>query len=525
VTPAAFTAYPFGCPDAANEALDPSDFVSDGLPYDPGVVSPDAGPDVRVLVGRMGAGKTRCLVEVKRNLHRANTCDLTDIEFDLPSLNQVYKLAEDLALEPNERAEVWQKIWKRAIVRAALSRVLPRVPEDNESAKRVREAGPALVSDSGVPHSIYAEFGAILSEHTVLSQLRGFLNSGGWDTIDHCFEELVKGLDRPLCFFLDTGEDDSSHAPRYWLWCQLGLVRQVLELTQNDRLADKLRIFVAIRDQAWAELSKAGKPSKFEQHPKVRQLRWDVSSAAQFLAAKIRELPDEHVLAHREDTDDPRALVTAWLGAEYVSNGGQQDGEPIAQYLLRHTRLIPRDIVSVGNLLNEEVLAAREREKSEVSAPCIHAAVAEAARLAATEELHSCALEVIAEQLAGAPTASARLSILHEEAAGRTVETIKELLGRCDKEVVARETMKQIDGDAEERFKTSISLTDMLWRRGLLGWGADEGGPFTFGVGPSPPPPPRKRAKHAALHPCLVDVLALEAADSPIVPFAVDDLS
>jgi hypothetical protein len=476
----------------------------------------------------MGTGKTRCLVEVRKQLEAAGECQLTPIEFDLPSLTYVTRLAEDLAIEPVERAEVWRKIWRRAIVRAAMSHT-PAPVAERDSADEVGTLADgrdgvdrSLVCDTSVPRTIYADFGGILRDHATVAQLRAFLDNPGWDRVDYCFEQVIQRRDRPLCFFLDSGEEDSAHAPRYWLWCQLGLVRSVLHFAQNDRLADKLRIYVAIRDQTWAELRRAGRPLMFEQHPSVRQLRWGPRSAAHFLAEKIRQLPDDYLLAPRRG-DDPESLVSAWLGTGTVSRcRGSSATEPVTVYLLRHTRLIPRDVVSIGNLLTLEVLAARRRGDAEVPERCIQSAVAESTRLSANEELQACALEIIARQLASARNAADRRRIVpDEDAASRMLDEMKELLARCEEDVVEREKLDGIDAVATERLGAGISLADILWRRGLIGWSADRNGPFTFRANGSSSLPPPNRAIVVAVHPCLVDELALEPiGENPVVPFA-----
>jgi hypothetical protein len=48
-----------------------------------------------------------------------------------------------------------------------------------------------------------------------------------------------------------------------------------------------------------------------------------------------------------------------WLGVNGHWPGPDGDGT-IEDYLLSHTRLIPRDIISLGNDLNEEVLRQKQ---------------------------------------------------------------------------------------------------------------------------------------------------------------------
>jgi hypothetical protein len=518
--------YPFGIPDAANEAPARSAFVVvDALPDEPGAMRSEIDDDVRVVVGRIGAGKTRCLVEIRERLKGMDDFTLLPIEHDLPSSTYVTRLAEDLEDEPVERREIWRKLWRCAIVRAALSHLLHRVPRDDDAlnalAERVGEIGPGLVSPSAVPHSIYADFSAILRDNQALAQLRRFLDDPRWDEIEFHFTSTLEARPSRLCFFLDTGEEDSSHAPRYWLRCQLGLVRQVLQFAHNAATADKLRIYIAIRDQTWAELA-GGRPG-LAQHPRVLELRWGPRSAAGFLAGKIAQL-DEELLMASPVRGDAQGLVAAWLGVEEMHGGNGGAREPITIYLLRHTRLIPRDIVIVGNLLALEVRTAQARGETEVPLACIHNAVAESARLSAREELQACSLEVIARRLAGAGHAERRSIVPDEDAASRTLETIKDLLATCGKDVVECRAVEAVDEAAGRRFETRFSLSELLWRRGLIGWSDDPAGPFSFCVGQAPA---RLRPQpYAALHPCLVDELALEpAAEQPVVPFPQEELA
>ena len=524
--------YPFGSPDAATEAIEPSEFVTvDGSPEDAGMASARADPGIRVLVGRMGAGKTRCLLEVERDLRAAGACDLTRIEFDLPSLTHVTRLAEDLAIEPVERGEIWRKIWKCAIVRSALSQVLPRADDARDvselatSARRLREIGPPLVSTSSVPQTIYAAFGGILRDHPTIAQIRGFLDDPGWEQIDYGFERLLEQRDIPLCFFLDTGEEDSSHAPRYWLWCQLGLVRQVLTYAQNDRLAEKLCVFIAIREQVWVELRNL-QPTLLENHPNVRILRWDAPVPLEFFADKIRLLPEEYRLGEIDPDAESSDVVAAWLGSARVPNSIRPLEESTAEYILRHTRLVPRDIICVGNFLAGEVFAARSRGDSSVADERIHLAVADAARTSGWEELEWCALDLIGSWLAGARTRPERHAILADEESHRTVARgLGDLLGLCSADVVEDTEFDVMADEASGRFGRPVDLSHLLWRHGLIGFGHSPEGPFQFAhetrlSGRDAAPPP---GTHIALHPALIDAVGVApAGEKPVYPFAED---
>src|SRR3954452_10473219 len=149
------SAYPFGSPDAASGAPARSPFIVVDVPPDePGGVREEIDDNVRVVVGRIGAGKTRCLVEIRERLKGRDHYTLLPIEHDLPSSTYVTRLAEDLDDEPVERREIWRKLWRCAIVRAALSHILHRIPGDDQTlnalAARVAEIGSGLVPSSTV---------------------------------------------------------------------------------------------------------------------------------------------------------------------------------------------------------------------------------------------------------------------------------------------------------------------------------------------------------------------------------------
>jgi hypothetical protein len=66
-------------------------------------------------------------------------------------------------------------------------------------------------------------------------------------------------------------------------------------------------------------------------------------------------LDDEHFLGNPKKGK----TLTALLGRETIKNSSRDTLEPVEQYLLRHTRLLPRDIIILGNRLCEEIQKAK----------------------------------------------------------------------------------------------------------------------------------------------------------------------
>ncbi len=498
---------PFGSPDAANDGAPPPPFELAELSAYARMAASGFDPLARVLVGRMGTGKTRYLIELRKLMAGEGVCELTEIEADLPNLTAVTRLAEDLHPNPVERAETWRKIWERSIVSATMSWM-----STDGSTQRML---------------IYSEFARILRDYPTLHALRDYLDSPDWDVANREFEQALAGRSQPLCFFLDAVEEDSAHAPLYWLWCQKGLVTQVLKYARKQVLADKLRIFLCIRDQTWRQLQQTISSARLEQHPVVRVLKWDAHLVADFLGQKISRLPPEYLMQMPSGSTRASDLVAAWLGTEEIANDTRGVGEDITKYILRHTRLIPRDIVTMGNLLARETFAAKRRGESELSPERIRRAVAESARLSAAEELQWCGLEIVSKQLAAAQSTKERRSIApDEDAAARATDQLKTLLRGIGQDTFTNERFLAFEADAKAAFGASIAFAPLLWRHGLVGWGSSTEGPFGFSLRATLMPldqPPS--GNYVAMHPMLIDALPVDAeGKTPVVPFDEDEM-
>ena len=84
---------------------------------------------------------------------------------------------------------------------------------------------------------------------------------------------------------------------------------------------------------------------RYYNEPHIRVLTWDRSSLLYLLQQKLRRLPPS-LLMRRATTGPP--TISDWLGVNGQWPGPDGDGT-IEDYMLSHTRLIPRDIISLGN--------------------------------------------------------------------------------------------------------------------------------------------------------------------------------
>jgi hypothetical protein len=518
---------PFGTPDAANEQEpEPGYVVLPRLSAHVLLATAEGDSAARVIVGRSGAGKTKHLKELRRRLEQEGTCDLMPLDFGPPNLTPVTRLANEIGFSGGvERVEMWRKLWRRAIVRAVIPHLLDEDDRDGSLAATVRQNEGGLLGSIGGPRSITFEFEQILNENSSPTELRTFIGDDSWHKIDRAVGVALARRRRPLCFFVDIVEEESAFAPLQWHSCMKGLLRQILRFIRKPLgSGDNLRIYIAIREQTWFELGQL-MSGILEQHPAVRVLRWQPDALLEFFAQKIVGLPPQYTLQEIDPEAPPKEVVAAWLGSPTVPNSARPHQEAASTYILRHTRLIPRDIVVVGNVLAREVSAARQQGRGCVEPKRIQAAVSGSAAAAALEELQWCALEIISNWLSTAEMGEEKLILPDEEARGRLASELAELLRSSSADIIEAGELNELARKADRDLGRPADFKQILWRHGLIGWGPSAVGPWNFShrVGLSSREAPPAEDSYVAMHPALIDAIAISpTGDSPVNPFSED---
>ena len=140
---------------------------------------------------------------------------------------------------------------------------------------------------------------------------------------------------------------------------------------------------------------------------------------------------------------------------------------------LRHTRLIPRDLVEIGNSLSNAVLRAKQSDDGPPSQRSIRDTVAAAAAAFGNDQIQQCANQISADP---APSKSGQYGYAglyvgsHAYIRDEIVEALREallLLGvdRFDASSLecARDLLRQ-------HFDGQTDLATVLWQNGLLGF-------------------------------------------------------
>lgn len=470
---------PFGPPDGASEALD--DPLESNLfvsftrlrPNSPLTMAAD-DRSVRVIVGRKGSGKTLYLRRLRASATKEPSVYATKWQANLPSTREIIRVC-DWAGSADASVELWQGIWRAAIVRALTSVVLceRRLGVEKELADELRSYS-SLTGTFKFPQTIYGQVRSILHKHGKIGRLHNYLDDPEWEDVEHLLDEALRTT-QPVCFYLDSLDDNFHHSPGEWLLCQKALFLVVVKLLDPSNFGPRLHVVIGVRDVVFSSLQNEEHATKLVGASAIRQLEWDCSAVRFFLREKIAALPDS--LLMRPEATDP---VERWLGQPVIQNGAAVAAEePLEDYLLRHTRLIPRDIVVLGNRLCETVDFAKAEGHPYVSDSRIRQVVREVSEVLGREQLTITVNHLTANKMpryaadhdyefhyTGERTGSFE--------AGNALQTeLREhliaALGALGRNRFARSGLDQIEEEMA-KMRGPGDVGSVMWQQGLLGY-------------------------------------------------------
>jgi len=467
---------PFGHPDGSK--LDFTDlkrsFVEfadeaawGGLALDP------ADLTARVLVGRKGSGKT--LYQRRQRAHTKDQQDLVSFrrEKEPPITDLIVEFC--FHVRDHRPIEYWKLAWNRAVLRAAVSQVLatPSIVQrlSVQLAKSLNEDFTNVLETSRLGRDalgVFSALKAILRDHPTFNNIRCYLMHDDWAHLKIRLAEALREIP-PLCFYLDSIDEYYEMAPRQWLDCQVGLFLCIMDLVQDDRYSS-LHVFTAIRDVVVLRIRRSEHGLRYLEGRYVRRLDWDMKSALYLLQHKASMLPDDRC-AQPQLKDNP---LTRWLGLNTISGTKRGMPEPIQQYLLRHTRLLPRDVIILGNMICHEVARTSYFPSLASSKDPIGTAVHTAAIDFGQELMISCAQHILLDSMPSAAVRHGYSSNYLEKSAGLHDDMVHRLRGFIIKSIGSeRFTSKRlaaIELQAAQQFDAGVDVLTAMWLNGLVGF-------------------------------------------------------
>jgi hypothetical protein len=476
VTP---TRLAFGAPDAAHP--EPAETDDEQLSYMAGAYI-RVGPAhtartrsaARVVYGRRGTGKShRLKAMAAESIHRGGVATGPP-DNDPPSTEFV----KDITMRAGTDAQdVWEALWTKAILLAGASQILSMHRGDRET-QRLAATYRVLLDHPEQPRwsrrTPYSMANWLLSRYQTPTAIRTFSKKIEWSTFE---DELALCLDvfSPVSFFLD-GIDEAEHKdPVGWMACQQGLLEAVTRLASISKWRH-LRTVVAMRESQVNVLISGNNGEKWKDSPFLEHLVWDGVDCRRFLEAKIDRLDPAWLT-------DPKASdpMRRWLGVAEVRNEQLDVIEPAASYILRHTMLVPRDIVVMGNVISREL--RRLMPDHSASSDSRQAAIRRGVHIAA-QQVANTALGIAAVDMARAAYAVVDSA---PSTSGDTVQsTLRKrliaLLGRVGSERPSRAEVQGLIQDLDDEFGAGVGSETFasLWRLRVLGVSTEDGKGASF---------------------------------------------
>jgi hypothetical protein len=463
---------PFGNPDGSRADLETllDGFVDfRGNPAFGALATRASDATARIIVGRMGAGKTVYLRRLQSHQFRQASVFAGHIQQNLPSTEIIVKACQwfpDAYL-----TEKWMQLWRCAILRSLATHLLadrqlaPYLTEEEERLLRRRYLD--LLDDVRRPRAVYSELRAIVGRCNSAYELSRLMDDQRWDDLEDLLAELLHETP-PVFFYIDAVDEEFSSAPMYWLRCQKGLFFQVMRMLRDNRLGTRLHVVTCIRDIVLSSVYRDEHAPRYDGEPHIRVLSWSRGSIELLLREKVRRLPARYQMALGA-FDDP---IAGWLGTATVHNEARDVDERVTDYLLRHTRLIPRDVVSLGNALSQEVLRQRAMRRTQVPASVLRRIVSRAAKRFGNAQLAQCANQIAADTMPrNAALHGYADSYVSSSEYSRSIQReLRELISLVGSERFGYADVVMLRRAGDEVFDRRTDVPSVLWQNGLLGY-------------------------------------------------------
>jgi len=447
--------YPFGTPDASRAALSVlADDVFGGA----------VDHSVRIVVGRNGAGRTFALRRMQLDAENNESVWSGGLASGAPETSAILGVAA--SVDPGEVVETWTRIWRAAILRAVANNLVSfrqlrgGLRSDDVSALSTDFSG--LYPDPSRPRSIWSEFGAVVSEHGHGNGLKRYLAMPDWPDLRALIASALRDAP-PLYYFLDGIDENFQAAPQAWLQCQQGLFLAVMQLLRDSDFGSRLHVVAAVRDQAYLSLLSSEHAGRYRGEPHIRVLRWESADALRLLHARLQRL-DERSLMRPDLGPTPEG----WLGVHTVTDARGGREAAVGEYLLRHTRSLPRDIVALGNSLASEVATAKADGRDALDQGTLRATVIRAARRFGSEELAACANAFVGQI---GRTVGFQYS---PELVADVVSGLRESLSGIGDDVVSGRELEGLAEHLVDHFSDQkmdkVQALNLLWQHGILGY-------------------------------------------------------
>lgn len=434
----------------------------------------------RVIVGAKGSGKTVYLRKIQSILkERAeNNPSIyvdNDIEQNLNCTDRVVRFCDFFSRQM--LSEKWSMVWQITILLTLTNKLMfnnrpQKYIDDTERNSIVSLLqGTGLVTQDDIrnriEYSLYSCFQIIIYEAETKNRINRILENRNWLSLRSKLKDLLK-TSPEIYLFLDSIDLEYEHAPLHWLMCQKGLFYAVLSFLQEGVLGEKLHLIITLRDNVFTSILRSEHSTKFSSESHVFPLIWNTPNIRSFLHQKVSSLDDCYFI----DEINNGKNVSSWLSITNIENEYSKI-EDISSFIIRHTRMVPRDVIIVCNELAK--LHAELTVNHNTNIPDkIKEIVYRYSKLFGEELLTICAKNIAANEMpngAGQNDYSDGFTANQYYHESKYLKLKKLLFKHIQTNEFGMEVIENLEKSGEEVFGNSSYIVDVLWQNGVIGYG------------------------------------------------------
>lgn len=464
---------PFGEPDASRVDLHPGhdplshfiDFTASDTGRGVGMHADDR--TVRVIVGKKGSGKTLYLRRLQQAAAQEPSLHAEPLELTYALTDEIVRVTQ--LYDYSIASEKWQALWRAAILATLANHLLTDPRLDDVHRQHLKPLYQTLGPGFGARVPISEHLRSIIVHYADAARLDSYLRSPRWAELHVRVADALPDIP-PICFYLDTIDDEFKRAPMFWLMCQRALFYQVFRFLRDPRLGGRVHVTIAVRDLVLLNIRQSEHATRYREGLYIRELTWNKPLIRAFIGKKLQTLPNGYMA-----NPDAGPTLQGWLGARTIRNR-QGVEEDVEDYLLRHTRLIPRDVVIIGN----EIAKAQKAARSGLTNTEIRQVVGRAARDFGDEQLAIAANHISSDLM---PQDAGRLGFggvylgpsqerfEGDDAYQRSLSTrLKALIREAGYNRLTRAQFEIFRTKAFEALDGHSDVATVLWLNGLIGY-------------------------------------------------------
>ena len=295
-----------------------------------------------------------------------------------------------------------------------------------------------------------------------------------WIELEYTLKNILKKS--PVIYiFLDAIDIEYEHAPMHWTTCQKGLFYAVMDMLQDKVWGERYHIIIAMRNNVFSSVLRSEHATKFSGESHIFILNWTIDNIRHFLQEKIRRLNECYFIDQNKMACEGKT-VESWLGLSRIHNEKRDIDEDIIEYMTRHTRLVPRDIVIMCNRIS----VARRRfikDRNFNIQAFVRRIVSDCSIEFGNELITICAKNINANSL---PNKAG----LHEYAEGfvayepyekKSFSKLKTVLETLPSDRISSQDLAKLKLEVDSVFESNSYISDILWQNGAIGYIDDSG--------------------------------------------------